>query len=253
MHSSRLVCLSVLLAGCGGGTPEPAVGATPSEVQVVAVAPPPEATVEAKATPPVEAAKPAPEKTVVVHDDEARSVEGALVGADGEAHGFGGLGLGGTGRGIGSIGTIGHGAGVGTGQGFGNGHGRLGGAHGKPLKINAGATNVKGPLPPEVIRRIVQQKFGQFRLCYESGLRSDPKLEGKFRARFVIEKTGAVSNATNAGSDLKDSQVIACVLKVFGTLRFPAPEGGGVVVVEYPLGFSPPDPPAAPPATKPTP
>jgi len=167
-----------------------------------------------------------------------------------DAFGAGGLGLSGVGEGgggagegigLGSVGAIGHGAGTGTGQGqgIGSGRGRLGGAHSVSApRIRQGATQVNGRLPPEVIQRIVRQNFGRFRLCYESGLRSNPNLQGRVAARFVIDRTGNVATVQDGGSDLPDANVIGCVIRSFGNLQFPEPEGGMVTVV-YPVIFSP--------------
>jgi hypothetical protein len=166
----------------------------------------------------------------------------------GDAFGAGGLGLSGIGEGgggrgegigLGNIGTLGHGAGTGTGQGFGAGHGRLGGSHQTTApKVRMGATTVSGRLPPEVIQRIVRQNYGRFRMCYEQGLSRNPNLEGRVSARFVIGRDGAVSNASNGGSDLPDSGVVSCVISAFYGLSFPQPEGG-IVTVVYPIMLSP--------------
>jgi pSer/pThr/pTyr-binding forkhead associated (FHA) protein len=166
----------------------------------------------------------------------------------GEAFGSGGLGLSGIGEGgggrgegigLGNIGTLGHGAGTGTGQGFGSGHGRLGGSHRTATpQVRMGATQVSGRLPPEVIRRIVRQNYGRFRLCYEQGLGRNPNLEGRVTVRFVIGRDGAVSNVSNGGSDLPDSNVVNCVVKAFYGLSFPKPEGG-IVTVSYPIMLQP--------------
>jgi FHA domain-containing protein len=166
----------------------------------------------------------------------------------GDAFGSGGLGLSGIGEGgggrgegigLGNIGTMGHGAGTGTGQGFGSGHGRLGGSHRtKAPQVRMGATQVSGRLPPEVIRRIVRQNYGRFRLCYEQGLGRNPNLEGRVTVRFVIGRDGAVSNVSNGGSDLPDSNVVNCVVKAFYGLSFPKPEGG-IVTVQYPIMLEP--------------
>ena len=168
----------------------------------------------------------------------------------GDSFGAGGLGLSGVGEGgggrgegigLGNIGTIGHGAGTGNGQGFGNGHGRLGGAHAtKSPQLRQGATTVNGRLPPEVIQRIVRQNFGRFRLCYENGLRTNPTLSGRVSVKFVIDRSGSVSTAQDGGSDLPDKGVVSCVVRGFGNLSFPQPEGG-IVTVVYPISFSPGD------------
>jgi len=170
--------------------------------------------------------------------------------AIGDAFGAGGLGLSGVGEGgggrgegigLGNIGTLGHGAGTGTGQGFGNGHGRLGGAHKtKAPSLRQGSTQVNGRLPPEVIQRIVRQNFGRFRLCYENGLRNNPTLSGRVSVKFVIDRSGAVSTAQDGESELPDQGVISCVVRGFGNLSFPQPEGG-IVTVVYPIIFNPGD------------
>jgi hypothetical protein len=179
--------------------------------------------------------------------------------AIGDSFGAGGLGLSGIGEGagghgegigLGNVGSIGHGAGTGTGQGFGSGHGRLGGStRSKPPQIRMGATTVSGRLPPEVIQRIVRQNFGRFRLCYENGLKSNAKLEGKVSVKFVIDKKGKVSSVSDGGSAMPDKGVLGCILRAFHGLEFPEPEGG-IVVVVYPILFKPgedaPKPPAAP-------
>jgi len=114
------------------------------------------------------------------------------------------------------------------------------GANRKPPSLRQGATQVNGRLPPEVIQRIVRQNFGRLRLCYENGLRTDPKLAGRVSVRFVIDRSGAVTSAQDGGSDLPNAGVVACVVRAFGNLSFPQPEGG-IVTVVYPIVFNPGD------------
>jgi len=177
------------------------------------------------------------------------SYRGNMWGTDiGESFGSNGLGLSGIGEsgggkgegiGVGSVGTIGHGAGLGDKQGFGNGHGLLKSGHKvKDIKVRLGTTTVTGRLPPEVVQRIVRQNYGRFRVCYESGLRSNPSLQGRVAVRFVIGRDGGVSNVANGGSDLPDQNVTQCVIRAFYGLSFPEPEGG-IVTVLYPIIFSP--------------
>jgi hypothetical protein len=97
---------------------------------------------------------------------------------------------------------------------------------------------VNGRLPAEVIRRIVRQNFGRFRMCYEQGLARNPNLEGRVGVRFVIGRDGSVSNVGNGGSDIPDSGVVSCTISAFYGLSFPQPEGG-IVTVTYPIMFSP--------------
>jgi hypothetical protein len=105
-------------------------------------------------------------------------------------------------------------------------------------RIRAGSVNVNGRLPPEVIERIVKQRFGRFRLCYEAALKTNPTLTGRITVKFVIDRTGAVAAARDGGSDLPDANAVACVVRAFGDLSFPQPEGG-IVTVVYPMMFFP--------------
>ncbi|MGL1204156.1 AgmX/PglI C-terminal domain-containing protein, partial [Vibrio parahaemolyticus] len=71
-----------------------------------------------------------------------------------------------------------------------------------------------------------RQNFGRFKLCYESGLRSNPALAGRVSIKFVIDRSGAVSTAQDGGSELPDQTVVQCVVRGFSNLSFPQPEGG---------------------------
>jgi hypothetical protein len=169
--------------------------------------------------------------------------------------GAGEEGGGGSGEGIniGEIGTIGHGSGhcdtcTGMRVSGGRGAGHLAGGHqtrapvlrcgpppsAKDVGVSGCGATVVGRLPPESIQRIVRASFGRFRGCYESALVTNPSLQGRIVAKFVIDRTGAVTMASDAGSSFPDREVIACVLRGFQSLSFPEPEGG-IVAVVYPL------------------
>lgn len=153
--------------------------------------------------------------------------------------GEGGLGLsgvkpGGEGIGLGTLGTLGRGAGQGDGSGAGK--------RSSPL-LRQGASEINGRLMPEVVHHVLRQNMGRFRLCYESGLQLNPKLQGRITTKFVIDETGAVGKVADGGSDLPDSNVVACVLRGVQNLSFPKPERG-VVTVVYPVIFSPGEPPS---------
>jgi hypothetical protein len=114
-----------------------------------------------------------------------------------------------------------------------------GGSHVGGPSVHDGAVRVSsGNVPVEVIQRIVRQNHGRFRLCYESGLRTNPKLAGRVTVKFTIGPSGAVNTVSDGGSDLPDQAVISCVIRNFGVLEFPRSEGPTVSVI-YPLVFSP--------------
>lgn len=115
-------------------------------------------------------------------------------------------------------------------------------------------------LPPELIQKIVRARFGEYRACYEDGLRRDLTLAGYLSVRFVIEIDGRVTGVKDAGDAppdpfawrvpdalktpsparprLPDPAVTTCIIAAFRKLTFPAPESG-VVTVTYPLQFAP--------------
>jgi len=168
--------------------------------------------------------------------------------AVGDSFGYGGLGLSGAGKGgggtgmgtigLGSMGTIGHGAGGGTGSGYGRGGGGLGGRSAAP-QIRAGRAIVRGALSKEVIRRVIKRHLNEVRFCYEQQLQSDPSLKGRVVIRFVIDSKGNVTAAVVAESSFNDTIVETCILQAVRRWKFPAPEGGGVVVVNYPFELMP--------------
>jgi hypothetical protein len=55
-------------------------------------------------------------------------------------------------------------------------------------------------------------------------------------------KSGAVATAYDAGHDLEDDDTVICVIRIFGGLEFPPPDGGaGRIVALFTLIFSPGD------------
>jgi hypothetical protein len=106
--------------------------------------------------------------------------------------------------------------------------------------VRGGALQTNSRLPPDVVDGIVRTNFGRFRLCYEAGagLRVNPNLGGNIIVKFAIDRSGTVSAAQDGGSDLADQTVVSCVVRSFGNLSFPVPDGG-IVTVVYPVIFSP--------------
>ncbi len=95
-----------------------------------------------------------------------------------------------------------------------------------------------GKLPAEVIQRIVRQNFGRFRRCIEQSRNGGWHLDTRVTVRFVIDESGAVTSATVTESSMWDGEIRSCLVRAFFGLSFPQPQGG-IVVVSYPLSFSP--------------
>ncbi|MFO0652554.1 MAG: AgmX/PglI C-terminal domain-containing protein [Polyangiales bacterium] len=172
--------------------------------------------------------------------------------AVGDAFGYGGLGAtgtgwggGGTGEGtigMGNIGTMGHGSGTGSGQGYGAGAGRgLRGRGTSGPTVRAAPPEISGLLSPEAIRRVVLRNLGQVNHCHEQGLATNPNAAGRVTVRFVIGGSGSVMGSGVAGSTYPIQSVGDCIANAVRRWQFPAPEGGGVVTVNYPFNLQPPD------------
>lgn len=178
--------------------------------------------------------------------NDPMSALGALMGDQvGENFGFGGLGLRGTGRGgggtgegtigLGNLGTIGHGGGGGSGQGYGRGAGGFRGRSARVPRIRAGRADVRGSLSREVIRRVIRRHINEVKFCYEQELNARPDLEGRVTVRFIISPTGAVQTAMVQATTLRNQRVEGCITQAVQRWTFPAPDGGGIVIVNYPF------------------
>jgi TonB family protein len=169
----------------------------------------------------------------------------------------GGLGLRGTGQGgggagegtigLGDIGTLGHGASNGQGYGSGAGRGLMG--RGAGPTVRAAPPSVSGSLSPEAIRRVVLRNLGQVTRCHEQALRTNPNAAGRVVLGFTIGPSGAVVAAEVSSSSYPVASAAQCAANAVRRWQFPAPQGGGVVQVNYPFVFSGGDGAEAPSAT----
>ncbi len=122
----------------------------------------------------------------------------------------------------------------------GGGSGSVPGAGGSGSVPGGAVSNnfeVRGSLSQEVIRRYVQRHSNQVRYCYEQQLAQNPDLRGRVIIRFVISPSGAVTTSAVAGSTLGNPAAEQCVARAVQRIAFPQPEGGGVVIVNYPFAF----------------
>lgn len=107
----------------------------------------------------------------------------------------------------------------------------------RAVKLKEKDVKVTGALPPEVVRRIVRQRFASMRGCYEPVIKKDPDAKGAVFVDYVVTEKGAVTSLKESGSTLADATARACVTKVFGALAYPEPEGGKVMV-HYGIEFA---------------
>jgi hypothetical protein len=113
--------------------------------------------------------------------------------------------------------------------------------------IRFARVEVSSGIPAEVVRRILRQSYGRYRLCYEQGLERKRELAGTVATRFVIALDGRATKLKDDGSRLSDAAVIRCIEASTAQISFPAPRGewagrdGEPVSVRVHLVLSPGD------------
>lgn len=165
---------------------------------------------------------------------------GGLYGAQGVQIGVGGLG--GRGDSLGGGGRLVEGGGLGT-RGRGGGDSTYGNTNGgEKIEGRISAPNppiILGSLDKRLIDDVVKQHMNQIRYCYQRELNKDAALGGKVVVRFVIAADGSVSKSTIKSSSMGSDAVEQCISQRFLRFQFPAPAGGGIVIVSYPFMFAP--------------
>jgi TonB family protein len=106
-----------------------------------------------------------------------------------------------------------------------------------PPGLATGRANVIGSLDKAIIRRVIRRHINEWRYCYERELQPNPSLSGRIITRFTIGPTGRVLTSRIEESTVGNAAVERCVAQALRRWRFPAPRGGGIVVVSYPVVF----------------
>ncbi len=140
------------------------------------------------------------------------------------------LGAGANMQGGGGYGTKGKGGGQ-------AGYGKIsliGSAGSDPIPLGKEAL-IEGGLDRDLIDEVIKKNMGQVRFCYEQGLQGDPSLAGRVAVDFTIGASGLVKAASIANSSLSSNQVQDCIVMRLKTWKFPLPQGGVDVKVQYPF------------------
>ena len=81
-----------------------------------------------------------------------------------------------------------------------------------------------GAVAPGLVDQVVRAHYDPFRACYDVARRRNPSLAGVVQMGFVVSTMGNVTSAFDAGGNLDDDAVRACVVSAFGKLVFPPQE-----------------------------
>jgi len=105
------------------------------------------------------------------------------------------------------------------------------GTSGATTKVEGPKANVSGTGKVSVGKvsgadRVLAAARGRVRACYQSGLNTDPEMEGKVSFTLSIGASGSVSSANVTPSGNITGGVISCIQSVLQGLAFDAPEDG---------------------------
>lgn len=113
------------------------------------------------------------------------------------------------------------------------------GRAGAPLATRPMPPGIRGSLPKAAIRERIASSIGDVRWCYETAQTWKPDVAGRVVVRFVIAPDGGVANAAVDANDTGFEDLGCCIARKVSTWTFPAPEGGGIVLVTYPFVLTP--------------
>lgn len=88
----------------------------------------------------------------------------------------------------------------------------------------------------EVIRQVIGRNQAAVRSCYQKGLVKNPSLAGKVTVRFQVGTSGTVGDVAAEAEGFKAPDVVECVRKAVGEMRFPPAQTTSAVT--YPFIFS---------------
>ncbi len=104
-----------------------------------------------------------------------------------------------------------------------------------------GEIDMTHPIGPGDVARIVRAYEPRFRPCYDRARAARPALAGRVNMRFVITRTGELSNVEVTGMP-EAPDVATCIRGELQQAHFPRPESG-TLPFAYGMNFTPPAPP----------
>lgn len=105
------------------------------------------------------------------------------------------------------------------------------------LGVEQGLWGLGANLDMAGIEKKIQKSMSKITDCYAEELARDASAKGSLEVRFTVQPDGTVGQAAVAHTTFASAPVSACVLEVFGGMRFPKHSDPGVQVVSYPIVF----------------
>jgi hypothetical protein len=102
-------------------------------------------------------------------------------------------------------------------------------------RVRATLPQVRGPMAPEVIRRVVLRNVGQLNFCFERAVVSNPTLAGQRTLSFTIDPQGLVTESAIGRTAPASATLDTCLATVVRRFRFPTEAQRSTVVLPLSL------------------
>ena len=107
----------------------------------------------------------------------------------------------------------------------------------KVISIKGGAPTADGELSPDIIKKVMADKAGAVKACYQKELQKNPDLSGSIKVAFMIGADGKVVGVKIENSSIDSPAVENCILDNIKSWRFPQAKGGGNTKVNKTFQF----------------
>lgn len=103
---------------------------------------------------------------------------------------------------------------------------------------------VVGNMDKRIVQKIVRQRTGEMRACYEKELIKTKDLSGELKLQWIILSDGSVNKVEVIEPNMNYKNISnfeKCLINSAKFWRFPPPKGGNLVQVTFPIKFDLPD------------
>jgi hypothetical protein len=95
----------------------------------------------------------------------------------------------------------------------------------------------RGSVSKAAIRDVIDSHIGEVRSCYERTVLAYANRSARVVVKFALNSAGGVFAIQVLAGDSPLHNLHCCMLRAIARWQFPAPDGGGIVIVTYPFVF----------------
>lgn len=103
--------------------------------------------------------------------------------------------------------------------------------------VRGGSASADGELSPDIIKKVMADKSGAIKACYQRELQKNPDLSGSLKVAFLIGADGKVAGVKVESSSFDGGPVESCITDNIKSWRFPQAKNGGVTKVNKTFTF----------------